>query len=227
MTGGLDSDLSGGGYIVCGNTNSTNVSIDNNEILARKNGAVSDLSLNHSGGNVLLNGLAGNTGVGTTSPAYKLDVNGGFRPRAGIYFSGALPPIPEAQGGKQQGHAGIVEAAQGAGSHRLGAVGDEKACSHHQEGAGEGCCLRGVRRLGAEEQQWNRGTGQRHNNGHPRHEAGAEQDRGKARATGGVRIAAAGGLPDADGGGKGDAEGNHEQDRRGLQGNLMGGQCRG
>lgn len=99
VSGGTDGAPSGGGYIVCGSTNSTNLAIDNNEIQARNNNAAADLYLNNSGGNLLLNGLAGNTGIGTGAPAYKLDVNGGLRPRGGIYFNGALPPIAEAQGG--------------------------------------------------------------------------------------------------------------------------------
>ena len=51
---GTDSEPVGGGFLVIGGTTSTNISIDNNEIMARNNGAVSTLYLNNGGGNVVI-----------------------------------------------------------------------------------------------------------------------------------------------------------------------------
>ncbi len=74
---GTDSEPTGGGYIVAGLTNSLNISIDNNEIMARSNGATATLALNTDGGNVhLIQGGAGSVGIGTTTPDQKLTVNG-------------------------------------------------------------------------------------------------------------------------------------------------------
>ncbi|MCH7592302.1 MAG: hypothetical protein IH989_05950 [Planctomycetes bacterium] len=52
IKGGSDTALTGGGYLVLGSTTSTNISIDNNEIMARNNGATSTLFLNNNGGSV-------------------------------------------------------------------------------------------------------------------------------------------------------------------------------
>lgn len=67
VTGGSDTSADGGGYIVAGSVAGTNVSIDNNEIMARSNGAVATLALNAEGGNVtLVQGGTGGVTVGTT-----------------------------------------------------------------------------------------------------------------------------------------------------------------
>ncbi|MGE3181311.1 MAG: hypothetical protein AB7N71_06755 [Phycisphaerae bacterium] len=52
VNGGTDSSIGGGGYIVSGSTTGLNISIDNNEIMARNNGATSTLFLNNDGGAV-------------------------------------------------------------------------------------------------------------------------------------------------------------------------------
>lgn len=52
VIGGTDSEPGSGGFIVAGPVTSTNVSIDNNEIMARNNGAPAVLSLNNDGGDV-------------------------------------------------------------------------------------------------------------------------------------------------------------------------------
>jgi len=56
VVGGTDSSPAGGGYLVTGNATSTNISIDNNEIMARNNGVPSALFLNNNGGDVVFGG---------------------------------------------------------------------------------------------------------------------------------------------------------------------------
>lgn len=52
IRGGTDADQTGGGTLVIGPTNSTNLAIDNNELIARNNGQASTLYLNSGGGRV-------------------------------------------------------------------------------------------------------------------------------------------------------------------------------
>ena len=75
---GTDAAPTGGGYLVTGSTSSTSVAIDDNEIMARNNGAVSTLFLQNNGGQLALCANAGNVTIGTTTIAtgYKLSVNG-------------------------------------------------------------------------------------------------------------------------------------------------------
>ncbi len=54
VTGGTNAAPSGGGYLQLGNTTSTNVGFDNNEIQSRNNGVGSTLYLNYGGGQVWL-----------------------------------------------------------------------------------------------------------------------------------------------------------------------------
>lgn len=54
VTDGTDSAPAGGGYIVTGDVSGANISIDNNEIMARNNGAISTLFLNNNGGAVFV-----------------------------------------------------------------------------------------------------------------------------------------------------------------------------
>ncbi len=52
IDGGTDTEPGSGGYLVTGNTAGLNISIDNNEIMARNNGATATLFLNNDGGAV-------------------------------------------------------------------------------------------------------------------------------------------------------------------------------
>ncbi len=75
---GTDAAPASGGYLVTGLTAGANVSIDDNEIMARNNGAVSSLFLQNNGGTLVLCANAGEVTIGTTTVAtgYKLSVNG-------------------------------------------------------------------------------------------------------------------------------------------------------
>jgi len=56
VVGGTDTAPGGGGYIVAGSTTSLNISIDDNEIMARNNGQAATLTLNNDGGDVKFGG---------------------------------------------------------------------------------------------------------------------------------------------------------------------------
>jgi hypothetical protein len=73
---GDDSKTEGGGFIVTGSESSQNISMDQNEIMARNAGKVSTLYLNHSGGNVVIDGTTSgsNVGIGTATPDYQLQL---------------------------------------------------------------------------------------------------------------------------------------------------------
>lgn len=73
----------GNGYLMLGAPGSTNIALDNNEIMARNGANIATLTLQNDGGdlkvgsdNKLLIANNGNVGIGTGSPAAKLDVNG-------------------------------------------------------------------------------------------------------------------------------------------------------
>lgn len=83
MTGALyinldqDVGLNQNGSLIIGTKTSTNLAFDANEIMARSNGAASQLYLNNEGGNVIMiGGGTGSVGIGTSSPSYKLHVVG-------------------------------------------------------------------------------------------------------------------------------------------------------
>ncbi len=78
VTNGTDAGLGSGGYIVAGDITSGNVVIDNNEIMARNNGAASTLYFNNDGGNLAMCVASGNVTIGTATPAtgYLLSVDG-------------------------------------------------------------------------------------------------------------------------------------------------------
>jgi hypothetical protein len=57
IEGGSDASLSGGGFLVTGSASSTNVVIDDNEIIARNNGSAAKLYLNKGSGNVVVSVL--------------------------------------------------------------------------------------------------------------------------------------------------------------------------
>lgn len=81
VTGGTDVEPGSGGYLVAGSTASTNVTIDDNEIMARSNGATNTLFLNADGGDVnLISTGTGNVGIGIATTAQdKLHVDGIIR----------------------------------------------------------------------------------------------------------------------------------------------------
>lgn len=66
ILGSGDTAPSGGGYLVLGGESSANISIDQNEIMARANGQISNLYLNNGGGTVIVGGdqdVVGNLSV--------------------------------------------------------------------------------------------------------------------------------------------------------------------
>lgn len=71
---GTDINISNGGYAVFGALNGLNVGIDNNEIIARNNGAASKLYIQNEPveGHTILNLQGGNVGVGIDLPVTKL-----------------------------------------------------------------------------------------------------------------------------------------------------------
>ena len=78
IDGGTDAGLGSGGFITNGLTTSTNLVLDNNEIMARNNGAASTLYLNNDGGNVSMCYSGGNVMIGASVPAtgYLFTVDG-------------------------------------------------------------------------------------------------------------------------------------------------------
>jgi len=88
IEGGTDAELSGGGFIVVGSETGLNIAIDNNEIMARNNGAKSTLHFQANGGDLRVHSNQpekaqfiikdnGNVGIGEGTPGGKLHVNGG------------------------------------------------------------------------------------------------------------------------------------------------------
>jgi len=61
VEGGSDAEPAGGGFLVLGSVGAGNVAFDNNEIMARNNGGVSTLFLNHNGGDVHVGQGSGGT----------------------------------------------------------------------------------------------------------------------------------------------------------------------
>ena len=86
VRGGTDVSPSRGGFIQLGSSRGKNIAIDQNEIMARNNGQVSILHINHNGGNVVFlsnlgfpldeNPSLGSVGIRTTKPSFTLHVNG-------------------------------------------------------------------------------------------------------------------------------------------------------
>jgi hypothetical protein len=84
VTGGSTVQLDKGGTVVVGQTTDKNLAMDNSTIQARNNGNAGTLFLNKQGGDININsgGLffqssSNRLGIGTTSPAVPLNVNGG------------------------------------------------------------------------------------------------------------------------------------------------------
>jgi len=88
IVGGTDAALAGGGFLVAGSVAGPNLSIDNNEIMARSNGASATLALNADGGDVNIAANApGNVGIGVSAPERRLHVSEGDS--GGTSFSSA------------------------------------------------------------------------------------------------------------------------------------------
>jgi len=97
VLGGVDSEPGSGGFVVLGATNEGNISIDNNEIMARDNGAPSTLFINNDGGDVsILASGGGQVGIGmapgpcTLTVFNSLFVNGGVQPRIDVGPNGLI-----------------------------------------------------------------------------------------------------------------------------------------
>lgn len=58
-----DSQPNGGGFVVLGDVAAANLSLDNNEIMARSNGVVSAIYINHNGGDVNIGQASGGTTI--------------------------------------------------------------------------------------------------------------------------------------------------------------------
>ena len=86
IEGGSDAKPTGGGYLVVGALNSENIVLDNNEIMARKNGAIAPLYFQAEGGDLVVHyhrkkgGVVikdnDDVGIGTLAPAAKLHIVG-------------------------------------------------------------------------------------------------------------------------------------------------------
>ncbi len=113
VTSGTDTKLDAGtGYVVVGDVTGLNLCVDNNEIMARNNGGTATLHVQADGGDFELHANRtdadskilmkddGSVGIGTTSPAAKLDVYGRILrrgqdfSRAGLAFDSQAIPVP-------------------------------------------------------------------------------------------------------------------------------------
>jgi hypothetical protein len=83
VMGGGDASLAGGGNVVSGTTSGLNVVIDDNEIIARNNGAASPLYLNQGSGNVIVPVLQITGGSDVAEP-YDVASAGGVAPKPGM-----------------------------------------------------------------------------------------------------------------------------------------------
>ena len=86
VVGGSDAGLASGGYLVTGTISGQNIVMDENEIMARNNGAISPLHMQRNGGefrvhtdmtetNEFFVGLDAKTGIGENAPTAKLHIN--------------------------------------------------------------------------------------------------------------------------------------------------------
>jgi hypothetical protein len=72
VQGGTDVALSGGGFIITGDLSGANMGIDDNEIMARNNGATATLYIQNEGGTTVFGGGSGKITVGTIDPVYNI-----------------------------------------------------------------------------------------------------------------------------------------------------------
>jgi hypothetical protein len=87
VAGGTDTALGGGGYLVMGSLTGENISMDNNEIMARNNGNPDTLYLNVDSGPVAI-------GTASTATDYKVRINGGTNSGAIIFASSTSETQP-------------------------------------------------------------------------------------------------------------------------------------
>ena len=72
-----------GGGLIIGNSSDLHLAMDNNEIMAKKNGTTAGtLSLQPEGGKVF---MGGNVGIGISNPTEKLEINGDVKISGSIY----------------------------------------------------------------------------------------------------------------------------------------------
>lgn len=78
VSGGTDAAVGSGGYLMTGPINGNNIVMDDNEIMARANGAVAPLYLQAEGGDLIFGDetVGGFVGINTTSPAADLHIRG-------------------------------------------------------------------------------------------------------------------------------------------------------
>ena len=82
IMGGTDASLSDdSGYLLIGDQDGTNIVLDDNEIIARNDGAAA---------NIILNKDSGNVGIATGNPTQKLHVNGSIRMTDGNQADGKI-----------------------------------------------------------------------------------------------------------------------------------------
>jgi hypothetical protein len=74
---GTDAAATGGGYLTLGPPSSLNITLDDNEIMARNNGNPASLTFNADGGNMILGNSNGDgsVGIGTSSPSDRLQID--------------------------------------------------------------------------------------------------------------------------------------------------------
>ena len=107
IEGGTDASPTGGGYLQVGPTSAANVVIDENEIMARNNGGISNLHINNNGGDVILGGpldfglevvfsTATDDFVRADCPSGKRILSGGCA--SGVAVLGTFPVYTEVEG---------------------------------------------------------------------------------------------------------------------------------
>ena len=80
VRGGSDASAAGGGFAVFGSATAGNIAIDLNEIMARNNGAISNLAINAEGGDVKISQLntdtnGGKLAIRTATPVTTVHIN--------------------------------------------------------------------------------------------------------------------------------------------------------